>query len=132
MIDALAQTFTFQSSIGVGDPQVYCEFMTAARQNYKNSILKQERNLSGYRAPGILKVIGGALKKRLCLVDMAFMLEDEEADGVNKFQKIKDRNRRILSLTTEVNGALYQTREKVVQRKAQNEEIDPSQQQSSN
>ncbi len=63
--------------------------------------------MSGYRAPGILKVMGDAVKKRLCLVDMAFTLEDEEADGVNKFQKIKDRNRRILSLTTEINGALY-------------------------
>jgi hypothetical protein len=55
----------------------------------------------------MLKVMGDAVKKRLCLVDMAFTLEDEEADGVNKFQKIKDRNRRILSLTTEINGALY-------------------------
>jgi len=107
MIDALAQTFTFQTSIGVGDPRVYCEFMTAARQNHKNIILKQERNLSGYRAQGMLKVIGDAVKKRLCLVDMAFMLEDEEADGVHKFDKIKDRNKRILSLTNEVNGALY-------------------------
>ena len=53
-----------------------------------------------------MKIIGDAVKKRLCRVDMAFMLEETEADGVNKFQKIKDKNRRILSLMAEVNGSL--------------------------
>jgi hypothetical protein len=62
--------------------------------------------LSGYRAPGILKVIGEALKKRLCRIDMAFLLEDKEADGEYKFKKIKDKNRRILSQLTEINGAI--------------------------
>jgi hypothetical protein len=62
--------------------------------------------LSGYRAPGILKVIGEGLKKRLCRIDMSFLLEDEEADGEEKFKKIKDKNRRILSQLTESNGAL--------------------------
>jgi hypothetical protein len=47
---------------------------------------------------------------------MAFMLEEEEEDGVRKFQVIKDKNRRILSLASEINGSLRQTREKVVQR----------------
>lgn len=60
---------------------------------------------------------------------MAFMLEETEADGVNKFQKIKDKNRRILSLMAQVNGSLAQTREKVVQRKAQNEDNEPNEQQ---
>ena len=62
--------------------------------------------MSGYRAPGILKVIGEGLKKRLCRIDMSFLLEDEEADGEEKFKKIKDKNRRILSQLTESNGAL--------------------------
>lgn len=62
--------------------------------------------MSGYRAPGILKVIGEGLKKRLCRIDMSFLLEDEEADGEDKFKKIKDKNRRILSQLTETNGAL--------------------------
>ena len=62
--------------------------------------------MSGYRAPGILKVIGEGLKKRLCRIDMSFLLEDEEADGEDKFKKIKDKNRRILSQLTESNGAL--------------------------
>lgn len=62
--------------------------------------------MSGYRAPGILKVIGEGLKKRLCRIDMSFILEDEEADGEDKFKKIKDKNRRILGQLTETNGAL--------------------------
>lgn len=62
--------------------------------------------MSGYRAPGILKVIGEGLKKRLCRIDMSFLLEDEEADGEDKFKKIKDKNRRILGQLTETNGAL--------------------------
>lgn len=61
-------------------------------------------------------MIGDAIIKRLCRTDMAFMLEEEEEDGVRKFQVIKDKNRRILSLTSEINGSLHQTREKVVQR----------------
>jgi hypothetical protein len=72
--------------------------------------------LSGYRAPGILKVIGEALKKRLCLTDMAFLLEEEEADGEEKFKNIKNKNRRILSQMAEVNGALAQTFEKVIKK----------------
>jgi hypothetical protein len=72
--------------------------------------------LSGYRAPGILKVIGEALKKRLCLADMAFLLEEEEADGEEKFKNIKNKNRRILSQMAEVNGALAQTFEKVIKK----------------
>jgi hypothetical protein len=72
--------------------------------------------LSGYRAPGILKVIGEALKKRLCLADMAFLLEEEEADGEEKFKNIKNKNRRILSQMSEVNGALAQTFEKVIKK----------------
>lgn len=72
--------------------------------------------MSGFRAPGILKVIGEAMKKRLCLVDMSFLLEEEEADGEEKFKKIKDKNRRINSQMAEMNGALIQTFEKVVKR----------------
>jgi hypothetical protein len=53
--------------------------------------------MSGFRAPAMLKVIGEALLGRLCLVDMSFMLEDEEADGEEKLKKIKNKNRRILS-----------------------------------
>ncbi len=53
-----------------------------------------------------MKVIGEGLKKRLCRIDMSFLLEDEEADGEEKFKKIKDKNRRILSQLTESNGAL--------------------------
>ncbi len=52
-------------------------------------------------------MVGDAVKQRLCRTDMAFMLEEEEADGVQKFQKIKDKNRRILSLMSEINGSLY-------------------------
>jgi hypothetical protein len=63
-----------------------------------------------------LKVIGEALTKRLCLVDMSFMLEDEEADGEEKLKKIKDKNRRINSQMAEVNGALIQTIEKIVKK----------------
>lgn len=56
------------------------------------------------------------MKKRLCLVDMSFLLEEEEADGEEKFKKIKDKNRRINSQMAEMNGALIQTFEKVVKR----------------
>jgi hypothetical protein len=59
--------------------------MAVAQQACKSRQLKVERNLSGFRAPGMLKVIGDALKKRLCRTDMTFLLEDEEADGVRKF-----------------------------------------------
>lgn len=55
----------------------------------------------------MLKVIGEALKKRLCLVDMSFLLEDDQADGEEKFMRIKEKNRRILSQMAELNGALY-------------------------
>jgi hypothetical protein len=58
---------------------------------------KEKTNLSGFRAPYILEVIGEALKKRLCLIDLSEMLEDEEADGENKFRRIKEMNRRILN-----------------------------------
>ena len=51
---------------------------------------------------------------------MAFLLEEEEADGEEKFKNIKNKNRRILSQMAEVNGALAQTFEKVI-KKQQNE-----------
>jgi len=60
-----------------------------------------------------LKVIGEGIKRRLCLVDMSFMLEDEQADGEEKFKTIRNKNRRILSSIAEVNGALYQTHENI-------------------
>jgi hypothetical protein len=63
-----------------------------------------------------LEVIGEALKKRLCLIDLSEMLEDEEADGDNKFRKIKEMNRRMLNQLGEVNGALFQTHEKVLKK----------------
>jgi hypothetical protein len=44
------------------------------------------------------------------------MLEDEEADGDNKFRKIKEMNRRMLNQLGEVNGALFQTHEKVLKK----------------
>ena len=72
--------------------------------------------MSGLRAPGMLKVIGDAIKLRMCKTDMAFTLEDEEEDGLSKFQNIKDKNRRILSLMSEMNGALIQTYDKVIKK----------------
>ncbi len=63
-----------------------------------------------------MEVIGEALKKRLCLIDLSEMLEDEEADGDNKFHKIKEMNRRMLNQLGEVNGALFQTHEKVLKK----------------
>ena len=47
---------------------------------------------------------------------MAFLLEEEEADGEEKFKNIKNKNRRILSQMSEVNGALAQTFEKVIKK----------------
>ncbi len=47
---------------------------------------------------------------------MAFLLEEEEADGEEKFKNIKNKNRRILSQMAEVNGALTQTFEKVIKK----------------
>lgn len=71
--------------------------MESARQEHKSRLEKQKKNLVGFRAPYILEVIGEALKKRLCLIDLSEMLEDEEADGDNKFRKIKEMNRRMLN-----------------------------------
>lgn len=71
--------------------------MQSARQAHKSRLEKEMTNLSGFRAPYILTVIGEALKKRLCLIDLSEMLEDEEADGENKFRNIKEMNRRILN-----------------------------------
>lgn len=71
--------------------------MQTARQAHNSRVEKEKTNLSGFRAPYILAVIGEALKKRLCLTDLSEMLEDEEADGENKFSSIKEMNRRILN-----------------------------------
>lgn len=116
MIQSVSQTFANQSTKEIGNSEVYTDFMASARQVLKSRHQKYLNNLTGYRAPGILKVIGEALTKRLCLVDMSFMLEDEEADGEEKLKKIKDKNRRINSQMAEVNGALIQTIEKIVKK----------------
>jgi len=44
------------------------------------------------------------------------LLEDEEPDGEEKLRKLKDKNRRILSLMSEMNGALIQTYDKVIKK----------------
>jgi hypothetical protein len=74
-----------QQSQEVKNFEVYNDFMAVAQQAYKSRQLREERNFSGFRAPGMLKVIGDALKRRLCRTDMTFLLENEEADGVRKF-----------------------------------------------
>lgn len=47
------------------------------------------------------------------MIDMSFILVNEQADGDEKIMKIKYKNRRILSSLAELNGALYQTHDKV-------------------
>ena len=77
--------------------------------------------MSGFRANLIVKKVGEALQRKLCLTNMSDELQEPQENGEEKLKFLAEQTESLLLHLEEINGALKQVRQRASEKQVKTE-----------